>query len=133
MDGCKQLLSACNGQLLERCIVSAGSRSMDTSRGTDPSSPTNTFASAATAAARPAQAGTSEMQQLQAAHRQQPAEPAAALSAAEVDVTEISSGGDSQSQGGQLPGPEGSAEAGPEITNEYAGGQSADCTRGSCV
>ena len=131
-DGCKELLSACNGQLLEHLIVSAGSRSMDTNGGTAPSSPAHTFTSAATTAAQSAKAGTSEMQQPQAAHRQQAAEPerpAAALSAAEVDVIEISSGGDSQSHGSQPPG----AEAGTEVTNQFAGGQIADCTLESCV
>ena len=131
-DGCKVLLSACNGHLLEHLIVSAGSRSMDTSRGTAPSSPARTFTSAATTAAQSAKARTSDMQQPQAAHRQQaaePAGPAAALSAAEVDVIEISSGGDSQSHGSQPP----VAEAGPEVTNQFAGGQLADCTLEGCV
>ena len=133
-EGCKALLSACNGQLLEHSLVSAGSRSMDTSRGTAPSSPAHTFTSAATTAVQSARAGTSGVQQPEAAHRPQAAEPAAALSAAEVDVIEISSGGDSQSQGSQLPGRDGpEAESGLEITNQYAGGHIADCRLETCV
>lgn len=128
VDGCRELVFASTGRLLEQVPVSAGSRSMDTSRGTDPSSPANTFIRAAITAAQSAQAGTSEMQQPQAAHRQEAAEPAAAMSAAEVDVIEISSGGESPSQGCQLPGHEGAGtEAGPEGINQYAGGQIADC------
>ena len=129
LNGCKELPSACNAQLLEQSLVSAGSRSMDTSRGIAANSPANTFTTAATTAAQSAQAGTSEMQQPQAAHRQQADESAAALTAAEVDVIEISSGEDTQSQGSQLPGHEGlGTEAGPEVNNEFAGGHTADCT-----
>ena len=125
IDDCKELHCACNAQLLEHSLVSAGSRSTDTSRGTGPSSLANTFTSAATNAVQSAQAGTSEMHQPQAAHWQQ--------AAAEVDVIEISSGEDTQSQGSPLPGHEGPGiEAGPEVTNEYAGGQIADCTVEDC-